>query len=497
MHHPQDEPSDPQGSAASLAEAALAAPHGYLLVNVARDGKRAVIYNAVRTSDNVEVLLKTPRNQRPTEREIAELGHELTVLTHLAGTPVAMALGMEETGSRLWLVLEDLRGQPLNRIAGRYREPTRALALGAWLAGALAEVHRRGVIHLDVKPHLVIVLDDGGVRLTGFRSASLVRIDGAPRTMQGSPEYMAPEQTGRVNRPVDRRADLYALGIVLYELLTGRLPFEASDPLEWAHAHIAMVPLPPSHFDERIPSSADAIVLKLLSKRAEDRYHSAKGLQRDLERGAAALARGNTEVFELALEDAPEDFRVANGLYGREAEVAGLLAGLERARSSGSCAVASVGGASGVGKTSVVGELYNGVVRERGRFITGKADQYKRDIPYATIAQAFRDLLRGLLAGGEESLGRWRERLGEALGINGRLILDVIPELARVVGPQPPVPELDPNEGRNRFELVFAAFIRVFAQPEHPLVLFLDDMQWADEATLGLLEGARASRPGP
>ena len=487
-------PSAPPGNAASVADADLTGPDGYRLAGVARDGERAILYDAVRTSDNLRVLLKTPRSQRPTEREIAQLIHELAVLTHLSGTPVARAIGMVETGSRPWLVLEDCGGQALNRIAGRYRDPTRALALGARVAAALAEVHARGVIHLDLKPHLVIVLDDGSVRLTGFRSASLLRIDRSPSTMQGSPEYMAPEQTGRMNRSVDRRADLYALGVVLYELLTGRLPFQARDPLEWAHAHIAKVPRPPSHLDERIPSSVDAIVLKLLSKRAEDRYQSANGLQRDLECGAAAIARGDAAAFELASEDTPEEFRVASGLYGREAEVAQLLAGFERARSSGSCAVVSVGGASGVGKTSMVGGLYSAIVRERGRFIAGKFDQYKRDIPYATIVQAFRDLLRGLLAAGEVSLARWRSRIREALGINGRLIGDVIPELVLIVGPQLPVAELDPNEGRNRFELVFAAFIRVFAQPEHPLVVFLDDMQWADEATLGLLKAL--ARPG-
>ena len=487
-------PSDREGSVPSLADAALPGPNGYLLGGVVRDGARAVIYSAVRTSDNVRVLLKTPRNPRPTEREIGQLTHELAVLTRLAGTPVAMSLAMENARGRPWLVLEDPGGDSLNRVAARFRAPANALALAARIAGALAEVHRRGVIHLDLKPHHVLVLDDGSVRITDFRSASLLRVDCSVTSRPGSLAYMAPEQTGRMNRPVDKRADLYSFGVMLYELLTGRLPFEGNDRLEWIHAHIAKTPIPPSKLDERIPASADAIVLKLLSKHAEDRYHGAAGLKRDLERCAAELNQGENSEFELGTEDAPDDFRVAHRLYGREIEVAELIDGFDRARSSGSSVVTLIGGYSGVGKSSLVGELYQPIVRERGRFVSGKFDQYKRDIPYATIVQAFRELLRSLLSLGEESLAGWRERIREALGMNGRLIVDVIPELELLVGPQAPVLDLDALEGQNRFELAFGAFVRVFARPEHPLVIFLDDMQWADGATLGLLK--MLARPG-
>ncbi|MBC8073293.1 MAG: serine/threonine-protein kinase PknK [Deltaproteobacteria bacterium] len=477
-----------------LAEVSPQAPNGYRVTTVARDGERVVIYAAVRTSDNARVLLKTPRNERPTTRDVARLAHELAVLKRLAGAPVAMALAMEDTGGRPWLILENPAGESLNRIAARFRAPARAVALCAKIASALAEVHRRGVIHRDLKPNNVIILDDESVRLTDFRSASLLRVDSSVTTMEGTLAYMAPEQTGRMNRPVDKRADLYALGVTLYELLTGRLPFEANDPVEWVHAHLAKPPPPPSQLDAHIPASADAIVLKLLSKHAEDRYHGATGLERDLERCAAALARGDTSAFELGTADVPDDFRVARRLYGREVEVARLIDGFDRARSSGSCVVTLIGGYSGVGKSSLVGELYQPIVRERGRFVAGKFDQYKRDIPYATIVQAFRDLLRGLLAVGEQALARWRHRLGEALGANGGLIVNVIPELELIIGPQPPVLELDPVEGQHRFELVFGAFVRVFARAEHPLVVFLDDMQWADGATLGLLNVL--ARPG-
>ena len=477
---------------AAVVDGTVDAPEGYRILGVAREGERVVLYNAVRERDDVRVQLKTPRDANPSERHFEQAAHELTVLSRLSGTPVAMALELENTRGRPWLVLEDPGGESLNRVAARFREPASALALGATIAGALAEVHRRGVIHRDVTPHHVLVLDDGSVRLTDFRSASLLRRDYSVTTAPGA--YTAPEQTGRTNRPVDKRADFYSFGVMLYELLTGRLPFEANDPIEWIHAHVARTPNPPSSLDERIPASADAILLKLLSKHAEERYHGADGIRRDLERCAAALSVGKNDPFELATGDAPDDFRVAQRLYGREREVAQLLDGFARARSSGSCIVTLVSGYSGVGKSSLVAELYQPIVRARGRFVSGKCDQYKRDIPYATIVHAFRDLLRGLLAVGDESLAGWRERLREALGVNGCLVADVLPEVELIVGPQAPVLELDALERQNRFELTFGAFVRVFARPEHPLVVFLDDMQWADGATLRLLRVL--ARPG-
>ncbi len=469
-------------------------PETYHRPQRVRAGEHVVIYSASRKVDDAPVLLKTPRSDRPTELELARFAHELAVLSRLVGAPVAHAVEMVVRRGRPWLVLEDLGGMPLNRIAGRFRVPARAVALCAKVAAALSEVHLRGVVHRDLKPHHVLVLDDGSVRLTDFRYASLVRFDSAATPIHGSLAYMAPEQSGRMNRSVDKRADLYSLGVTLYELLTGRLPFDANDSLEWIHAHIAKIPLAPSELDERVPASAEAIVLKLLSKHAEDRYHGATGLQRDLERCASKLALDDTAQFELGTEDVPGHFQVAHQFYGRELEVARLVAGFDRAQHSESCVVTLIGGYSGVGKSSLVTELFQPIVRERGRFLCGKFDQYKRDIPYATVVQAFRDLLKGLLAVGEAALDSWRERILEALGGNGRLIVDVVPELGLIVGPQPSVRDLDPREGQNRFELVFSAFVRVFARPDQPLVLFLDDMQWADGATLGLLK--ILARPG-
>ncbi len=455
---------------------------------------RSTSYRATRRTDGGRVLLKTPSATSQLERDAAEFAHENAVLVRLAGAPIINALALEQIEGRPWLVLDDADGQPLDAIASRFRGPERAIELAARIAGALAEVHRRGVVHRDLNPQHVIVLADGGVRLTGFRNASLLRVDASLTAFQGSPAYMAPEQTGRMNRSVDKRADLYALGIVLYELLTGRVPFEGKDLLEWTHAHLARLPIPPEQLDDRVPAAVSAIVLKLLSKQPEDRYHGAAGVQRDLERCAEALARGDRGPFALASDDSPDEFRVSHRLYGREVEVARLLAGLDRASSGGSAVVSLVFGYSGVGKTSIVGALYQPIVRQRGRFVSGKFDQYKRDIPYATLVQAFRDILREILASGESPLAEWREGLREALGANGRVIVDVIAELELIIGAQPPALALDPLAAQNRFDAAFVAFARVFARRDRPLVVFLDDMQWADGATLGVLKSL--ARPG-
>lgn len=467
---------------------------GYTITGRAYSGPRVVLYRARRDADAAAVLLKTPQDARPSARDTADLEHEYEVLNRLVGAPVVAALAFVHHESRPWLVLEDVGGEALDQISARYREPTEAVAIGIKIAEALSEVHRRGVVHRDVKPHHVIVLDDGSIRLTGFRVASLLRIDASVASVQGTLAFMAPEQTGRMNRPVDKRADLYALGVTLYALVTGRLPFQATDPLELIHAHIAIAPAPPDEVADGIPAALSAIVLKLLSKHAEDRYHGAAGVARDLERCAAALAQGGPAEFTLGEDDAPDEFRVSHRLYGRDAEVAALIDGFERARTGPTAVVSLVGGYSGVGKTAVVGELYQPIVRERGRFVSGKFDQYKRDIPYATIVQAFRDLVRDLLASGESALEDWRRRLSLALGSNGQVVVDVVPELEHVIGPQPALAELEPVEAQNRFESTFLALVRVFARRDHPLVVFLDDLQWADAATLGVLK--LLARPG-
>jgi len=304
----------------------------------------------------------------------------------------------------------------------------------------------------------------------------------------GTLAYIAPEQTGRMNRSIDSRSDLYALGVTLYELLTGVLPFTASDPMEWIHCHIARQPVPPGERVTGVPAQLSAIVMKLLAKTAEDRYQTAAGLEADLRGCLTAWERlGRIDPFPLGTQDGSDRLMIPEKLYGREREIDTLLAAFDRVVAHGRTELVLLSGYAGIGKSSVVNELHK-VLVPRGLFAAGKFDQYKRDVPYATLAQAFRSLVRPLLGQSDAALGRRRDALQEALGANGQLIVNLIPEIELVIGRQPPVPDLPRHETQTRFQMVFRRFLGVFARPEHPLALFLDDLQWLDAATLALLE---------
>src|SRR5712672_2294870 len=292
-----------------------------------------------------------------------------------------------------------------------------------------------------------------------------------------------------MNRSIDSRSDLYAAGVTLYETLTGSLPFNASDPMEWVHCHIARRPVPPAERRKDVPGPVAAIIVKLLAKTPEERYQTAAGLERDLRRCLAAWEEHRRiDHFPIAQDDTPDRLLVPEKLYGRSREIDTLLTAFDRMVTSGRPELVLVSGYSGIGKSSVVNELHKVLVPPRGLFASGKFDQYKRDIPYATLGQAFQSLVRSLLTESEEELGRWRVSLSEALGPNGQLIVNLVPELELVMGKQPPVVDLPPQDAQNRFQMVFRRFLGVFARKEHPLALFLDDLQWLDAATLDLLE---------
>src|SRR3982075_4313904 len=453
-----------------------------------------VLSRTTLADETTSVLLLATASEQPAPGIIARLEHEYSLRDELYSDGAVRPLTLVHHVGRAILILEDPGGEPLDRLLGQPMELSRFLRFAVGLAPALGKLHKRGLIHKDIKPANILVdVRGGGVWLTGFGIASRLprerQSPEPPEVIAGTLAYMAPEQTGRMNRSIDSRSDLYSLGVTFYEMLTGVLPFKASDPMEWVHCHIARQPVPPVEYAKEIPAPLSAIVMKLLAKTAEERYQTAAGVEAALRRCLAAWESfGRIDPFPLGTEDAPDRLMTPERLYGREREINTLLASFDRVMAYGTPELVLVSGYSGIGKSSVVNELHKVLVSPRGLFASGKFDQYKRDIPYTSLAQAFQSLVRSFLGQSEAELGRLRDALREALGANGQLIVNLIPELELVIGKQPPVADLPPQDAQNRFQMVFRRFLGVFARKEHPLALFLDDLQWLDTATLDLLE---------
>ncbi|MDI1480835.1 AAA family ATPase [Polyangium sp. y55x31] len=458
----------------------------FILQRAARGDGRGV--------ENRTVLFKYPASKHPSPETIRQLEHERSVARDLDAHLVLHPITLARWADRTVLVFEDFRGVPLSHLVGAPMEVGRFLRIAKKTAEALAGLHDRHVIHKDIRPDNILVdVETGEVRLTDLGLASLLpreyqQADQAS-SIEGSLPYMSPEQTGRMNRAIDHRTDLYSLGITFYEMLTGHLPFRAVDLLEWVHCHIAGSPRPPHEIVPWIPRPVSAIVQKLLSKVAEDRYQTARGLAHDL---AICLARwdetGTIPLFPLGREDVSEQFHLPQKLYGRDREIRTLLARFERVVSTGAPELVLVSGYSGIGKSSLVRELDMPVAAARGNFLASKFEETQRDVPYATVVRAFAELIRRILTESEEKIASFRERLCEALGRNGQILVDLIPELALVIGEQPAVAALPLTEEKSRFHMVFRRFLSTFTAEGRPLLLFLDDLQWADAGSLALIQ---------
>ncbi|MBH8575516.1 AAA family ATPase [Nostocaceae cyanobacterium CENA369] len=468
---------------------------GYIPTETLCEGTSSIIYRAIKQIDETSVIIKVLKAEYPTLEELTTLKHEYKILSSLidiAGVINTLALEKHQNG--LALVLEDFGAISLKNFIDLHKLSLKEfLIIAIQLAAALASIHELQIIHKDIKPqNIVINATNLTIKLIDFSIASQLSRENQtvsnPNLIEGTLAYMSPEQTGRMNRSVDYRTDFYSLGVTFYQMLTGLLPFDSKDSLEIIHSHIAKTPASPHEINSEIPLAVSEIVMKLLAKTAEDRYQNALGLKADLKLCLQQLENnGQITEFTIGQLDLSSQFIIPQKLYGREAEVNILLDAFERI-SNGKIEMMLVSGYSGIGKSSLVNEIHKPIVRQRGYFISGKFDQFKRNIPYASLIQAFQELMRQLLTESLESLENWKSKLLTALGHNGQIIIDVIPEVERIIGSQPAILQLGAIESQNRFNRVFQQFIHVFTKREHPLVLFLDDLQWADSASLKLIE---------
>ncbi|MBE9106290.1 serine/threonine-protein kinase PknK, partial [Nostoc cf. edaphicum LEGE 07299] len=480
------------------------------------ESSNSLVYRGIR-DDGVGVVVKMLKLDYPSPQEITRYRQEYKITRSLNLEGVVKAYSQQDYQRTLVILLEDFGGESLEKWMHKRPDIFCPMPLSQFLSIAIAvcdilgRIHAANIIHKDINPgNIVFNLDTGVVKIIDFGIATQFNRTNptfkSPHVLEGTLAYLSPEQTGRMNRMLDYRTDFYSLGVTFYELLTGQLPFPTQDILELVHCHIAKPPIPVHKLNATIPKPISGIILKLMAKNAEDRYQSAWGIKADLERCAGQLAEmGQINAMSLGLQDVSEEFCIPQKLYGREAETKALLAAFDRVAGTGNVGEAQrpeesignsqfkvemmlVSGYAGIGKSALVQELYKSITAKRGYFISGKFDQLGRNIPYSAIVDALQKLVQQLLGEPDEQVQQWRDRLLSALGSNGQIIIDVIPEVELIIGKQPPVPEVGATEAQNRFNRIFQNFVRVFCSKEHPLVIFLDDLQWFDSATLKLIE---------
>ncbi|MFN6502003.1 MAG: AAA family ATPase [Nostoc sp. DedQUE01] len=467
---------------------------GYSLSEKLYKGSRTLVYRAVREIDSLPVVIKLLKNPYPSFSELVQFCNQYTIAKNLNYPGIIQTYSLEPYQNGYTLVMEDFGGISLKDYFGNNNVVSldEFLQIAIALCNTLDILYRDRIIHKDIKPSNILINPaTKQVKLIDFSIASLLPRETQtlvnPNVLEGTLSYISPEQTGRMNRGIDYRTDFYSLGVTFYELLTGELPFTSNDAMELLHCHIAKTPIALGNRKE-IPQVISDIVMKLMAKNAEDRYQSALGLRFDLENCLYQLKEtGEIQSFEIGRRDVCDRFLIPDKLYGRETEISTLLQAFDRV-SLGATEMMLVAGFSGIGKTAVVNEVHKPIVRQCGYFIKGKYDQFKKNIPFSAFVQAFRDLMGQLLTESDAQIQQWKNKILSAVGENGQVIIEVIPELEIIIGQQPPAIELSGTAAQNRFNLLFQKFTQVFTSAEHPLVIFLDDLQWADSASLKLMQ---------
>ncbi len=482
----------------------------YEIGNLIHESSRTLVYRGQRKSDFQPVIIKLLRSEFPSFNELVQFRHQYTIARNLQIEGIVKPLALERYHNAYALIMEDFGGISLAEYYQNFPPPTsdisQFLDIAIQITEIIEKLHQNRIIHKDIKPaNILINPQTKEVKIIDFSISTLLPKETptiqTPNVLEGTLAYISPEQTGRMNRGIDYRSDFYSLGVTFFEMLNGKLPFESSDPMELVHCHLAKMP----NFKNReqgtgnreqgrreegreIPQMLIDIVMKLMAKNAEDRYQSALGLKYDLEKCWYQWHKdGKIKYFELGSRDISDRFLIPEKLYGREGEIEQLLAAFERVVGN-TTELMLVAGFSGIGKTAVVNEVHKPIVREKGYFIKGKFDQFNRNIPFSALVQSLRDLIAQILSESDTQLQQWKNQILEAVGENGQVIIEVIPELEKIIGKQPAVPELSGSAAQNRFNLLFGKFIQVFTTKEHPLVIFLDDLQWADSASLNLMK---------
>lgn len=467
---------------------------GYAIFRESGHDPKFITFRGVREKDQLPVLIKTLRQAHPRIDDVSRLKNEYALLKDLAYPTITKAYGLEQHQNSYYLILEDSQFVTLEKLMRMQdMDLAKCLTIAINLTSALSDLQSQDIIHKDIQPENILVDPESlNVKLSGFNFATKIPRQRLsiknPTQLEGSLPYISPEQTGRMNREIDYRTDFYSLGCTLYKLFTNTLPFETTDPMELVHAHIAKTPFKPDERNPKIPQMISEIILKLMAKKAEERYSSTFSLKKDLEKCREEfLNTGKIKPFDLGLNDIYNKLQVSQKIYGRKKEFEQILRSFDEV-CKGASQIMLLSGYPGIGKSSIAGEVHKQILEKNGFFISGKYDQYKANIPYSAFIEAFQDLIRQIMTENDDTIAMWRERLKTTLGNNAGVILDVIPELRDIIGDSIPIQEFDSQETQNRFNFFLQRFISLYASANTPLIIFLDDLQWIDPASLQLLE---------
>ncbi|MGE6260030.1 AAA family ATPase [Heyndrickxia sporothermodurans] len=465
----------------------------YQLLEKIEENDSWILQRAFSISKNKKVIVKYLKNTLPHSYEKASIIHEYYITKELKLKKILCPLDLERRKDQFFLVMENAAGQSLNKVL-RNKKLTidQFLKVGIQLAEIIGKLHQRHIIHKAIRPENILIDSLEEITLTGFGHATKLtkehlRLESSPYERNHHLSYMSPEQTGRTNRSLDYRTDLYSLGITFYQMVTGRLPFITNDLAELVHAHLVLTPIAPHDINKEIPETLSALIMKLIAKMPEDRYQSAYGLKNDLEKCLVMTKVNSIPSFLIDNIDKSDQFELSSKLYGRKEAVDQLYKIFDKA-CDGITSFALIHGPSGMGKTALVKEIQKPLIKEKGYFTSGKFDQIQRQKLYAPIIQAFKELIRQLLTEDAIRIENWRQALKRELSTHAGIITEVLPELEWLIGKQPKPQSLSALETQSRFLMAFQKFVHVFAKREHPLVLFLDDLQWADRASIDLVQ---------